>query len=166
MPTYREDIRIIRVDSRRVLLFVLVALALIGGSVCMLFQAEEVNRKVGWIGIVFFGGGLVILLLQLLPGAASLTLDGEGFVVRALFRNRAKVRWLDVERFTLFRYNRASFVGYTFVFSYTGKTSPWAAAMGGAQGSLGGLYEVKPPELAALMEEWRVRHSAAPRRSS
>jgi hypothetical protein len=160
-----EDTRIIRVDRARAVRLCLYALALLAGAVVVLFVPhDEAMRKVGWIGIVFFGVALAFLLVQMLPGAASITLDREGFVVRGLFRNRAKIRWRDVAAFALFRYNRAEFVGYNFRFEYTGKISPFAAAMGGAHGSIGNLYELKPPELAALMEQWRVRHSATPPR--
>src|SRR5690606_27719346 len=51
-----------------------------------------------WAGIGFFGLCAAVALLNLLPGASGLVLDGEGFEIVSLFR-RSRIGWDEVTRF-------------------------------------------------------------------
>jgi hypothetical protein len=52
----------------------------------------------GWICVGFFGLGIPIALVQLVPGGSYLRLGPDRFEWRSLFRTHS-VRWADVERF-------------------------------------------------------------------
>ena len=54
--------------------------------------------KTRWFGIAFFGLGTLVSAGMLVPTAAHLTLDGEGFEATVLFR-RFPTRWEDPLRF-------------------------------------------------------------------
>ncbi|HEY3399717.1 MAG TPA: STM3941 family protein [Geothrix sp.] len=52
----------------------------------------------GWLIIGFFGLCLLVFLALLLPGAAYLALDSDGFTMCSLFRAHT-IRWADVAGF-------------------------------------------------------------------
>jgi hypothetical protein len=153
-------VRVLNIRRGKVLLLALGAFTFAALCAFVIGSAEEAQQRIGWMGLVFFGAGGVVALVQLLPGASSLTLDAEGFTVRSLFRNRAKVRWKDVAGFGRWNVHRARVVGYNYNFGYTGKatTRALSAALGTPDGTLGDQYDTGGEDLANLMERWRNGH--------
>ena len=58
----------------------------------------SISFLIAWFAIVFFGFCAIISIVLLLPGAASLGLDRDGFEITSLFRRR-RVRWRDASGF-------------------------------------------------------------------
>ena len=56
------------------------------------------DQPAGWFGALFFGLGLAVFLLQMVPGVSGLRLDAEGFHTRSLF-SEWTIRWSDVREF-------------------------------------------------------------------
>jgi hypothetical protein len=56
------------------------------------------GSALGWVVIVFFGVGLVVFPLAMLPGSASLRIGRDGYVVRWMFRDRAE-SWEHIKIF-------------------------------------------------------------------
>lgn len=65
---------------------------------CLLFAVAGIwdtynNRDAtGWLGVAFFGLGAIVPALMLLHGAASLTLDADGFEMTIFYRH-TRFRW-------------------------------------------------------------------------
>jgi hypothetical protein len=119
------------------------------------------TRAVGFVGILFFGAGVFILLWQgISPVKSGLLLDRDGFEVRSAFATK-RYRWDDVSAFGVFRYRFNRFVG--FQLTPTARPPRLAAinrALVGWDAMLPNTLRLKPEQLAALMEEWRLRHAA------
>ena len=73
----------------------------LGGIVLIIYG----NAIVGWLGLVFFGFGSIVFLVNLVTGATQLRLDADGFTVRALYRSRSW-RWSDIGEFSVGRVGR------------------------------------------------------------
>jgi hypothetical protein len=80
---------------------------------CLLFVAEGVylvrhppnqaslarmSFLMCWAGILFFGAGVVVFSVQLIPGSAYLKLDPAGFTICSLFKLHS-YRWDEVDSF-------------------------------------------------------------------
>jgi len=139
-------------------------------GVCSTFVAltflpniKESEAAVKWGARCFFGLGVLIFALELLPGVSHLRLTPGGFEVRTLFRS-GFMRWGDVEEFFPIRMFGAAFVALRFSESCKAmKPGRLVASLlsGGAEGILPDTYGCRVEELAALLEEWRRRHSIA-----
>jgi hypothetical protein len=156
--SFTKATRVIPIRRGKMFLLALGAFAFVAVCPLLINSRDLAEQKIGWMGAVFFGAIGLLWLVQLLPGASSLTLDAEGFTVRALFRDRAKIRWRDVTGFSVWTINRAKVVGYNYVHSYPGKKTSraLAQAFGAPDGTLGNHYQFGCEELAALLERWRT----------
>jgi hypothetical protein len=116
----------------------------------------------GWFAIVFLAIGCVVCIIMLLPGAACLTLDRDGFVVRSLFRNRP-YRWLDTDEFAVVEMNypvgRGSkkFVGFNDRSVVGTAMAAWSVRLAGRNSALPDTYGLSVDDLAHLMSRWRGR---------
>ena len=120
-----------------------------------------------WVGVALFGTGVLIFLVMLLPGAASLTLDQDGFERVTLFL-RFPVPWRRVANISVVempvRRARLRLVGYDDSALPPDNTS---ARLSGRNAALPDSYGLRHEELAALMQQWQLRALAvqdAPRR--
>jgi hypothetical protein len=114
----------------------------------------------GWLVLIFFGAGLVISAITLLPGAGGLVLDGNGFQVTSLFRSH-RSRWRDVTRFEPISvpYARQRMVGFDD--ATAGRTiTAINTALSGHNAALPDTYGFSVDELAELMRRWRERAAA------
>ena len=118
---------------------------------------------VGWFVGVFFGVCSAAFAIHLWPGASYLQLLPEGFVACSLFRRWPLIRWDSVSEFHV---APAPGSGMRMVvFSRDSSRHPRLAAINrslvGATDALPDTYGRTPDELAALMNEWRLRASPA-----
>jgi hypothetical protein len=142
----------------------LVMLALFAGFVAggFLGLQSDLWPPIAWLLIVFFGAGVVIALVNLVPGSGSLILAGDGFTVRALFRRPCTIRWSDTSRFERGRGDLSGFVLYDDVTA--GRVHPRLTAlslgMSGHTSALPDTYGLRPAFLSAVMRRWRERAMA------
>jgi hypothetical protein len=64
----------------------------------VLNAAAPFDRVQAWFGLGFFGLGLVIAVVQLLPGSSFVRISEEGLLVRSLWRDHF-YKWSDIESF-------------------------------------------------------------------
>ena len=147
-----------RVKSVRMLIF---SIAIVAESIYFVVEGTSTGRFgaiVGCAAILFFGPGLILYSVLLIPGSAYLKLDSEGFMVRTIFRAYS-VRWEEVESFQVRDFGSRKMVVFNFSNLGRGKesVSKLAIAPGLHEGILRDTYRRSPEKLAATMNEWRAR---------
>jgi hypothetical protein len=118
------------------------------------------GREEGWIGYaiaVFFAVCAAVAVVQLLPGASSLTIDGDGLTCRSLFRRWA-VRWGDIDRFHVVVIRHGGLrvhqlVGWNYLSGRGpgGRGPRISSALAGCEGALPETYGMKAAELADFL---------------
>lgn len=80
-------------------LMLLLCTAFVGGGFLMVSRPDSSSEKFwGYAGIAFFGLGIVIAIIQFIPGSSFLRLSSDGITVRTMWRSTS-YRWSDIERF-------------------------------------------------------------------
>jgi hypothetical protein len=109
--------------------------------------------------VAFFGFGVLISVLMLVPGGADLTLGADAFVVRNFFRARA-VRWTDIGEFDVrqvyYPHGSKKFVVYND-HSTTGALAAINVRLTGYTGALTDGFGLSVEELLRLLTLWRER---------
>ena len=133
---------------------------------CAIFSFVGIDAGgTGWILGVLAGAGALIFFSNLLPGAARLKLDAQGFSYRMAFREH-RHNWTDIESFGVLTRRYLGVIPFSrkVCFSFTAnhkKTRAlvirMAATVTRFDGQLPDNYGLKARDLAALMESWRVR---------
>jgi hypothetical protein len=143
---------LLRPKRSQFLLLATICLAFVLIGVWMIVRGE----RSGWFCCAFFGLGIPVALISMLPNASSLELTSEGFTVRSLFR-AGTTRWEDVSEFGVGRIGGNEMVMFNFVDSYNraGPIRLVNAALIGYEAALPDCYGLRAHELADLMN----RHS-------
>jgi hypothetical protein len=130
---------------------------------CAVFDASGIKMVAdgdtwGWPSLIFCGLGTVIFALMLVPGAASLELDRDGFQTTSLFRRR-QARWQDVSEFEPVSIPRAmqKLVAYDDVKVASRAVARLNFALVGRNTALPDTYGLSVAELAGVMTQWRER---------
>ena len=125
--------------------------------VCLAFVAVDVmlvedRTAMFWFSLILFSLGAAVMLVQLLPGSAHLTVSREGIEICALFRTR-RFRWSDLSEFGVYRVRGTAFVGFNFSPEYRELTRgrAFARALAGFEGSLPDTYGFRAEDLALLL---------------
>ena len=113
-------------------------------------------------GIVFFGIGILVSLIQFVPGSSFLRLTSDGITVRVMWRTTS-YRWADIERFGV---SYQGMIGLDFSSSYPErdrfptlrKICRWSS---GFDGALPDNYGWSLAELAAYLNSMRARYTAS-----
>lgn len=118
------------------------------------------NRILAWVSILFFGLGVLLLLLNLVPGASFLRLESQDFQVRTLFRT-VRVKWSDIDSFSVARPSRREMVCWNYV---AGRGPPsrlraFNKERFGFEAAFPDTYGRKAQDLAATLDSIRVRQS-------
>lgn len=114
--------------------------------------------KIGWSGIIFFGLGVIVSLIQFYPNSTYLKLTDEGFEVKGLFRS-SFTEWTDVKGFRKGDINGNKMI----FFDYTDKHKKWnsgkkvARFLSGKEGAVQSSYNIKTQELLDLMKEYKLK---------
>ncbi|HLH87799.1 MAG TPA: hypothetical protein VKX28_05020 [Xanthobacteraceae bacterium] len=110
-----------------------------------------------WFALIASGLCAIVPAVMLLPGAASLTLDAQGFEQVSLYVKR-RVSWRGVGNFTVrevsVRGRKTRFVGYDDAKLPARNAN---RRMMGRNASLPNTYRLSHQELASLMTQWRAR---------
>ncbi|MDQ1551383.1 MAG: hypothetical protein QOD50_805 [Actinomycetota bacterium] len=149
-------------SRRRVGLFSLVAMVFVVGGI---FLASRGNW-VGWLGIVFFGLGLLVFASELVH-PSILVLDHSGFTSRPAWPGRAsRTEWTECSALHavdttngLGRQNMVLYVSKVARRSTFGRTN--LRPVGGSDGLRAGYGRLSAVELAALMNRYRAASRGA-----
>jgi hypothetical protein len=121
------------------------------------------NRRSGGAMLSFLCViGVIMSSVSLVPGAAWLKLDSQGFRVRYWFKDNT-YRWTDIKEFKLITYRYMGFipvrrsVGFTFSESYPKRNvvSRIAGAIASFDRNLPDNYGMKAKDLLVLLESCR-----------
>ena len=124
------------------------------------FLVLQGQPLIGWLNIVFFGLGVVVAIVSLLPGSNQLLLTEEGIEVRSLYR-RWSVRWRDVQAFFPAFISRREMVCWNYAADYTDQRTGRVIAnnLAGVEAALPDTYGLPAAVLADLLNQWRERHT-------
>lgn len=113
----------------------------------------------GWLTIAFFGLGVPLSLLMLLPNATYLLLDEEGFEMRSVFRKN-KYRWTDVAGFYIGSISGAKMIAILFhpEFKPQRLARSLAATLAGMEGAIPNHYNATLEEILEALNTWRQRY--------
>lgn len=138
-------------------MLVAISACFVAMGACLVVKGELLA---GWLCIIFFGLGVAIGCVSLLPGCNYLDLKPEGMEFRSLYRTWF-VRWDDVHEFIPISVSRRSMVGWNPV-SHDREQRHWrrlSAGLSGVESALPDTYGMSAEKLAALLNDWRRRHS-------
>ena len=112
----------------------------------------------GWFVTIFFGIALLFSLLQLLPGANSLTLTKSGFTIKSLFR-RHFIAWEDVQSFQLGKLAGEVAVCFNYHAHHMRqhKAKQFNRLLTGNEAALPDTYGLTAENLLSLLEAWKMK---------
>ena len=152
-----NDKQILRPKATKTILLGLVCIAFIVGGIIL---NKEDSLK-GWLIASFFGLGLIVFIIQLIPGSTQLTLTKEGFIMTNLFRNHL-TKWSDIKEFKIGYLGRNTAVMFDYVDNHTqyeiGKIV--AKSLSDSHGALPSNYGLNVTELLNLMNDWKNKYGA------
>ncbi len=130
---------------------------------CSIFTAMGIWMVIGgetrgWLALIFFGIGAVAACLLLLPGAAGLRLDADGFEVTQYFR-RHGTSWQNASNFVPIKIPPANvlFVGYDDASVADGSVARMNRSIAGRDAAIPDTFGLSADDLARLMTQWRAR---------
>lgn len=110
----------------------------------------------GWLIIGFFGSGVIIVLITLIPGSSYLRLEPEGMLIRSLYRTWY-ISWSDTSRFFVLSAGGQAMVcwNYTPGFNTKQHRRNLSRILTSVEAGLPDTYGYSAPELAGLLNQWR-----------
>ena len=135
------------------------AFAAMGGYIVW----DDPGVPIGWLCMIFFGGGALLALWVVVTGGGFLRLHEQGFEQRTLFRTIDR-EWRQISAFGVARIRTGALSSKQMVV-YDEATLSGASkvvggisrAIAGASSGLGDNYGMKPQKLAELMNAFRAR---------
>ena len=122
--------------------------------------SPEFALLMGWVCVIFFGLTGVLAIRGLIK-PTEVILSPEGFKVLGL-REKALVRWADVQNFFICQVQRTRIVCY----ERRGEPTDFQRAMGmnrtgqWGDGQIPAHLELHPDKVLELLEDWRRRYGA------
>jgi hypothetical protein len=129
---------------------------------CTAFVATGVwmgrsGNSIGWICAAFFGLGIPVAVIQLIPGSTFLHVDSNGITYSNLFR-KTSLSWSIFQEFFVVTMRQSGLkvhemVGFNYVSTYDRSRAAraLATAISGCEGALPDTYGMKAEELAKLL---------------
>lgn len=127
---------------------------------------EVFRRGVGWFCMVFFGMGIVIAAMQLIPGRSRTVITERGLFIKAIFTSTF-IPWQEIERFGVAEWTqwhgpfrqRHRQVGIMFMtgskhLSKQKRLKEFTTALVGYHGSLPDNYGYSCADLANILNEY------------
>jgi hypothetical protein len=132
-------------------------LMLLGGAVFDAIGIAMVadGESWGWFGLIFFGLCTIGAAVMLLPGAASLELDRDGFQATTLFRHH-RTRWRDATGFEPVSIppSMQKMVAYDDVNAASRALANLNVAIASHNSALPDTYGLSAADLARVMTQW------------
>ncbi|WP_408040558.1 STM3941 family protein [Tenacibaculum amylolyticum] len=118
---------------------------------------EEEPLK-AWLGIIFFGLGSVVSLIQFYPNASYLKLTDDGFEVKSMFRTNF-TKWSHVKDFRIgtIHSNKMIFFDYTEEHKKWDQGKKIAKLLSGKEGAIQSIYNISVDDLLQLMIEYKFK---------
>jgi hypothetical protein len=159
----------LRPSKLRLLGLLLITVIFTFGGFLMIRENKPADGWYPWGITCFFGLGVLVLLIQLLPGATYLRLTPEGFEICSLFRI-SRLAWRDVKEFCVYKQNLNTFVGFSFVDEYDraqfgrliSRSVSDVFGSSIVEGMLPDCYGMKAADLAQLLNDWRSNFAGQP----
>jgi hypothetical protein len=153
-----DDVRVLRPSRVKVLGLLLLTALFTATGTWMITRREPA----GWVLVAFFGLGVIIFAVLLLPNNAYLRLEPEGFTVCSMFRAHTS-RWADIDCFCVgvIGHNRMVVFNYSAAYRKHQSSRKVARALAGFEGALPDTYGMSAGELADLMNQYRGRHATS-----
>ena len=144
----------LRPNRRRYLLFMMLSAGFVAGGALTVRKSDPI----GWAAILFFGSGVIVFGLLLLPGSAYLKLDSAGFTFCTLFRAHS-TSWYEVDSFQVARIGGRKLVAFNYSNLHRGQdfARKLSHTISGYEGALPETYGLSAEELVITMNEWRQR---------
>lgn len=136
------------------------ALAALFAGLGLMIVIRDVEALVGWLCLLFFGGGLLVVMgRSVFRRAFRLELHPDRFIA---FHPRrvSSVRWADIEGFGVWGHGATTLVGWQLredAERSGGVLERANRALSALDGTLPSLYGFTPEGLVALLEAWRLR---------
>ena len=160
---------VIRFDRGKTLLLLLGSAAFVALGVFFVLHPQAMAEQhrspamvlaVGWMSIALFGAGF-LLGLRRLAGGVAVSLDQGGVeMARLPFGAPRRLAWAEIAAFRIERVKRTRIVKARLRNAAFTLADVHGGGGGGEVGLPAGL-EMEPERLLALLEEWRMRYSAA-----
>jgi hypothetical protein len=158
MPT-----RVLHPSRGKKIRLMLVSAAFVAVGLAML----KTNFLMAMLTIVFFGLGVVVSLVMLVPGCSQLELRADGFVVLHFWR-RSSYAWTDIRQFDVLTLRQHGMQTYEMVAIDFTEGFPrhrigrlLSSTLTGADGGLPDTYGLRASELAELMSQYQLAALAA-----
>lgn len=118
-----------------------------------------------WFGVILFGSGTILSIVNLFPNYAYLELTPDGFTVVNLNKKKF-IPWEHIEEFVTYKLIMDGYktvnesIGYTFIPSVAGKSilGRQLGQLVGIDGKLPDNYGKKSADLLRLLNEWKEKH--------
>lgn len=154
----REEIKVLRPNPlKTIALLIVSALFVVIG-----FYLIDENPFMTWTAAIFFGSGVIVFAIQLLPNSSSLKLSNDGFEVKNLFKSHF-TKWSNVNQFRVGYAGRTKMVVFDFSQEHkkynVGKKV--AKFLAGNEGALPDTYGMKAKDLSKLMNDWKSKNESA-----
>lgn len=138
-------------------------MTLLVGAACFVVAGIWIAPRkpaIGYPAIVFFGLGVLVAVVNLLPGSAYLLIDESGFTYASLFRKHC-VPWDQIDSFVPIRIGMRQMVGWKYNSSHHGlpRLRTFNVALAGAEAALPDTYGKSAAELIGLLEDCRTRYA-------
>lgn len=147
-------------------------LFVVGGWFMAHHASEPFKRAVGWSCVVFFGLGVLVAVIQLIPGTARVVVTSQGVYIKTFLRNQFYA-WSDIERFGVAEWTqwhgpfrqRHRLVGILFVdgsphLSRHARMLAFSTALVGYHAALPDNYGFKHQDLADRLNQLLASHRA------
>lgn len=108
-------------------------LVLLGSSIFVAVGISALaTEKLMILAIIFFGLGVVISLVQILPNASNLKLTTAGMLTRSLYKEH-KINWRDVAEFGVMRIGLQRKVAWRYTAEYLARSKSPVKGQGFSQ---------------------------------
>ena len=128
------------------------------GFVALGAWAVAENPWLGWTCIAFFGLGIPVSLLTMLPGSTYLRIDGQGFEMASLYR-RHRVRWEEVDGFGLASVggNRMIAIAYSDDYRRQRAMRRFSLRLTGVEAAIPDHYAAPVEQIIEALCAWKSR---------
>jgi hypothetical protein len=160
-----KETLILRPRNLKTIGLLLISFTLVLGGVILIDESPLIS----WFCISFFGIGVIVFTLELIPNSNYLKLTKDGFEIRSLYKSNF-TKWNDINSFkagvlkipvynvlgTFFnKKKKMVFFDYKETHRKNKITKSLSKSLSGSQAALPDLYGMKADELAKLMNDWK-----------
>lgn len=111
---FKLEDKILYPEKKQLIMMLSISLILTAGGILMIDESEVL----GYTCTLFFSTGMIVFIIQLLPGSSYLKLSKTGLEYSSLFR-RHSVNWEDIQEFRIMNQKQSGltvnkFIGWNY----------------------------------------------------